>query len=386
MKRLLLLLLVLFVGVSTLSAKEEEKKMYTDEDRSTLIARAIKSGSVELVVEPWGGNGIECERFEKTEQGYAAKKNGRPIFCERGYSFTPVTFINGYRYIFRIDDKFYAINIGDVLVKNEEQRERYDYMAYRKSNRMLSAAGRFYGTSSALYLMLLVMGAAAVLVFLYKMGLGILRPILLIVVPVAILIFSLIEIFGFVKFGNDIFWWCEYDRYGFFGSLWRLIPFAAMVYAQVYSIKIYERVLFCSTTEDECDEEKKISLKPAVWSLLLCLPVPIVVAIICSKMGLGGSVAMEIATLVSFLLTLGLGIYISFHRNMKRFGFIVGLYVTIFSLVYILGCIISAIAMGVLVFQLIFQILVVVGAILVLMMVGSRRRVVRDGRVYEERF
>ena len=83
MKRLLLLLLVLFVGVSTLSAKEEEKT-YTDEERSALIFQAIRGGNVELIVDPWGGSGVECERYERGAKGYVASEKGRPLFCERG--------------------------------------------------------------------------------------------------------------------------------------------------------------------------------------------------------------------------------------------------------------------------------------------------------------
>ena len=79
-----------------------------------------------------------------------------------------------------------------------------------------------------------------------------------------------------------------------------------------------------------------------------------------------------------------MGLIISLRRNVKSFGATTGLYVTIFSIVYIIGCIISAIAMIILVFQIIFQILVVVGTILIFMMMGTRRRVYRNGRVYEE--
>ena len=75
---------------------------------------------------------------------------------------------------------------------------------------------------------------------------------------------------------------------------------------------------------------------------------------------------------------------ISFRRNVRNFGAVSGLWVTIFSIVYIIGCLISAIAMITLIVQIIWQILVVVGTILIFMMLGYRRRVYRNGRVYEE--
>ena len=233
-------------------------------------------------------------------------------------------------------------------------------------------------------MMLLVMGAAAVIALLYfKCGMKSLRTIVLIVMPAAILIFSLIEIYGYIKFGGDIFWWCEYERYGFFGSLFRVFPFAAMVAAQVFSIKLYEKVLF-EGNDDPDDDNRKISLKPAAWSLALCIPVLIVIILILGSMDLENTILMDILGVGGFLVTLGVGLVISFRRNVKNFGAVSGLWVTIFSIVYIIGCIISAIAMITLIVQIIWQILVVVGTIIILMMLGYRRRVYRDGRVYEE--
>ena len=156
-----------------------------------------------------------------------------------------------------------------------------------------------------------------------------------------------------------------------------------MVAAQVFSIKLYERALFLGN-DDPNDDERIISLKPAAWSLALCIPVFIVLLLVVTALGFGNTILLDIAGIVGFLGTLGVGLYISFKRNVKTFGRATGLWVTLFSIVYIIGCIISAIAMIVLVFQIIFQILCVLGTILILLMVGSRRRVYRNGRVYEE--
>ena len=386
MKRLLLLSIALLIGMTAMAKEEttEEKKSLTDEERTTLIHKTLREREVELVIDPWGGAGAECKELEKTSKGWVASSKKREVFFERGYTFKPIDFAHGYRYVFESEGKYYGANISEVLLADNDEEELFEFMTRGKNRQMATLAGRFYGTSSALWMMLLVMGAAAVVAFLYLVcGVAAMRPLFLAVIPAAILVFSFIEIVGYIKFGNDIFWWCEYERYGFFGSLFRLFPFAAMVAAQVFSIKLYERALFLGN-DDPNDDERKISLKPAAWSLALCIPVFIVLLLVVTALGFGNTILLDIAGIVGFLGTLGVGLYISFKRNVKTFGRATGLWVTLFSIVYIIGCIISAIAMIVLIFQIIFQILCVLGTILILLMVGSRRRVYRNGRVYEE--
>ncbi len=388
MKRLFILSLLLFVGVTALAADEEqEKKEYmSDEERTAMIQKALAERDIELVIDPWGGSGVECKELTKQGGDYVSLTNSPEVLFERGYTFKPIAFVHGYRYVFEHEGKYYGAPMSDVLVDKRGDREELAFMIRGKSHQMTSVAGRFYGTSSALWMMLLIMGAAAVVTALYFVTKSAaLRPLVLAVMPASILLFSLIEIYGYIKFGGDIFWWCEYDRYGFFGSLWRVIPFAAMVAAQVYSIKCYERVLF-EGNDDPNDDERKISLKPAAWSLALCIPVLIVIILILGSMDLENTILMDILGIGGFLATLGVGLMISFKRNVKSFGPVSGLWVTIFSIVYIIGCFISAIAMITLIFRIILQILVVVATFLIFVMMGTRRRVYRNGRVYEEHY
>lgn len=386
MKQVLLLLVALCVGVTTLSAAEakEEKRHLTDEERSVLIRKTLKERDVTLVIEPWGGKGVECKELHKQGQEWVGHTGEPEVFFERGYTFKPIDFVHNYRYLFEEDGKFYGVNMSKVQFADSDDAEELSFMIVGESRKMATIAGRFYGTSAALNVMLLIMGAAAVVAFLYLKGRNsAMRPLFLAVVPAAILVFSLIEIYGFVKFGSDIFWWCDYDRYGFFGSLLRVFPFGAMVAAQVFSIKLYEKALF-KDNDDPSDDERKISLKPAAWSLALCIPVFLVLILIVAGLGLENTILMDIAGIGGFLGTLGVGLYISFKRNVKTLGKTTGLYVTLFSIIYIIGCIISAIAMITLIVRIIVQILVVIGTIMILLMVGRRRRVYRNGRVYEE--
>ena len=86
-----------------------------------------------------------------------------------------------------------------------------------------------------------------------------------------------------------------------------------------------------------------------------------------------------------FFVSLSIGIFISFKRNVVTFGFFFGVIVTLFSIVYILGCIISAGAIIAIAFQVLLQVLMVIGAIIMLMIIGPKRRFRgSDGRIYEE--
>uniref|UniRef100_UPI004055F21C hypothetical protein n=1 Tax=Alistipes sp. TaxID=1872444 RepID=UPI004055F21C len=72
-------------------------------------------------------------------------------------------------------------------------------------------------------------------------GWPILRLPTLVAIPVLILLISLMEIVGFLSVKGDMFWWCDYDTYGFFGSLLRVIPFIAVVWMQLRCL--YPRLL-----------------------------------------------------------------------------------------------------------------------------------------------
>ena len=181
----------------------------------------------------------------------------------------------------------------------------------------------------------------------------------------------------------DMFWWCDYDRYGFFGSLFRVIPFMIVMVIQLYSIKLYERGLIINDSEYDAESPKTISVKPAFISLAVCVPIFLVVVFTMAGLDLQG-IWMDIAGIVAFLGSLGIGVVITLKRNIKAWGAANGLWVTIFTIVYCLGCIVAGIGLIVLIFKIIFQMLVVIGTLFILACITPRRRYVKNGRVYEE--
>ncbi len=333
-------------------------------------------------VNKWGSDEALAFPAQKNSAGEWIQDLHQPTPFETGFEFEAVAKQGDY-YFFAHKGKVYAIYEKNLKFSSKNSDEVENPFG-EKHQKRFTLAGRFYGSTSALITMLLVMGFGAVVSFLYFKGFIKNREFVLKVIPGAILINSLILIYGQLNFGSDIFWWCDYDRYGFFGSLWRVIPFMGVLFVQVISIKVYEIFLFNGQTEREDGTELKLSIKPAAFSLALCLPATILVAMLFGAIGLKGFI-MDLATSVVFFGSLGWGMIKTYRKNVQLFGAVNGLMMTIFSSVYIIGCIIAAIALIALILQIIFQILAVLATIIVLLMIAPKRRFRgSDGRIYEE--
>ena len=97
--------------------------------------------------------------------------------------------------------------------------------------------------------------------------------------------------------------------------------------------------------------------------MLAAFPVLIASALICEFLGLGGWIE-TLLILVSFLLALGIGVFLSLKRNIELMkSKKLGLLLTLFTIVYILGCIVAVWGLIVVIFKLIIQILIVGGII-----------------------
>ena len=351
----------------------------------TLLCTYVTASAQEFIINPWGSDQLECYSVKKSAEGFTVIYDSeQKVPFDKGYCFQKIgESENGYYYIFEHEGKYYGATRQELKF-SENNPEGVENPLSEKIQRRSTAIGDFYGSSAAITLIILLMAVAAVVALLYlKLGTRALRPIFLITIPAVIMVISLIEVVGYLKFGMDMFWWCDYDRYGFFGSLFRVIPFMIVMVAQLYSIRIYERGLVINDSEDNAEAPKKISVKPAFISLAVCVPIFLVVVFTMAGLDLQG-IWMDIAGIVAFLGSLGIGVLITLKRNIKAWGAINGLWVTIFTIVYCLGCIVAGIGLIVLIFKIIFQMLVVIGTLFILACITPRRRYVKNGRVYEE--
>ena len=177
-----------------------------------------------------------------------------------------------------------------------------------------------------------------------------------------------------------MFWWCDNDRYGFFGSLFRVIPFGAVVALQFYTFKMFETLVF---SDVPAEEKGKLSLKPAMVSLAACLPVLIAYAMIVQLwLGWQGMVSDAIMFIL-FLGTLVSGIAISVKKNTEVLGAGKGLIVTIFSVIYLVGLLIAAWGVIIVLLKIILQVLMVIAGIIALSVLAQRTYYKgSDGHIY----
>lgn len=179
------------------------------------------------------------------------------------------------------------------------------------------------------------------------------RKLSLIVVPCSLLVASLLEICAYGLLGKSAFWWCDQDRYGFWGALFRVIPFILFVAFQLYSIKPYMRLL-------ADNEENNLSIKPMLLSIGLSIPIAFGVTFLCNWIFGLRSQWLGVVTVIAFLVTLGIGLFKSTKKNRQELGKTAGSLFTLFGIVWAVGTIVAIVGLIIVVFKLIFQILIIV--------------------------
>ena len=211
-----------------------------------------------------------------------------------------------------------------------------------------------------------------------RLGVRSVREAGLVVVPLCLLAVAAIEIYWYKLMGAGTFWWCDYDSYGFFGTLLRVIPFLIVVAMQLFSIKLYEQLLCWDGPVDS-----EIHVKPAVIGILVSFPTLIVYVLVTQ---LGFHWKGETAEMVGvgiFLLIILVGIIRTFMLNIQEFGALRGSLISAFILVYVVSCIVAVAA---LIFVIVRILLVVLAALFALAVLGGTggRTLYRDkyGNLY----
>ena len=257
-----------------------------------------------------------------------------------------------------VDGKEYGVEKRYLLFSEDNADGVEDIFKNTRDAVQHSWAGKFFATFTPYAIVAILFIAAMGFMFIgYKSAAT--RRLTLYVVPGCVLIASLIEIWAYITLGTDAFWWCSMDRYGFFGSLFRAIPFVAFVAFQLYSIKLYERLLLGENSD------QKLSIKPMAISLAICIPVALVLIFGLTSLGLDGAIR-DILVVVAFLGSLFAGILISYRKNAKALGATAGLAFTVFGIVYIIGSIIAIIGLAIVIFEIILQILTILVAMFAL--------------------
>lgn len=275
-----------------------------------------------------------------------------------------------------VGGKEYGISSGELLFSDENSEGTEDIFGNTRDRVNHSVLGKFFATMTP-YWIIAVLFIVAMLFTWLGLRSDTLRKPALIAVPACILGASVLEVWAYAVLGTTAFWWCDPEKYGFFGSLFRVLPFIAFVAFQLYSIKLY---MWLVTGE----KDNGLSVKPLLISIGICVPVAIAVTFLCAAVFSLKSTPLAVVTVITFLITLGIGLFISTKKNLKELGKTAGTLFTLFGIVWAVGAVVAIIGLVIVIFKLIFQILVVCAAVFAMAMASSKKYKDSDGNIYEE--
>lgn len=339
----------------------------------------------QFIVEPLFADSVKCYPVTFKDTCWVEKKKTRALNLAKGELIDSCGRYSSETYVvFAHDGKHYRIQQSSLLW-SETNPEHVTNSLHNAVVRYHTDWGRFLTT---LWPCWLVIGfiVLAILICYISVWFDIkpLRQAGIIVVPLLLLAVAGIEVMAYQLFGGDAFWWCDVDRYGFWRSALRILPFILVVFAQIASIWWYEAILFY----DEPGRSKEIHLKPAVIGFLVSIPAVIVFYLV-AQMGFKwkGS-GCELTAGLLFLGIILVGVGITLKQNIGELGFWKGIAITLFALVYILGTIVAVGALVVAILQLIFQILCVLFGLAILCGAGAGAGKTiyqdRSGNLYEK--
>ena len=301
-------------------------------------------------IDPLFTDSVKVVRVVRAESGWTEYQPYSFATLPDGYTFDLVEMDEG-RLVFDMDGVHYRVMPGSVLFSSDNAPDVANPLPKKIVRRHSPLAHLF--ASSAPYLAIVLLVVAGTLLGLLGQRSRALRSVAL--------------------KASDMAWWCDDELWGFWGALWRAIPFVVVVLMQYYSIRLYARLLFDGRRTEEGDEPR-ISLRPVAWAIGLLLPVLVVVMLLFQLAGFTGFVADLLSLLIPVAvsaLLIGRGA----RKNIATFGRSNGILITLFSIVYLLGLIISAVMLTVVIFKIILQIIimaVLVGLCIFAVNVGAK--------------
>lgn len=279
---------------------------------------AVLADSVQLCHILKGADGREA-------LGSAAIKipSGETVRVEHlleGFSGWGVIVVGGERY---------AVADGDLVFSDKNPEGVEDIFGDTRSNIRHTAVGKFFYTLTPYMMIAALLLVSIVLMYRsYRTERGMQRA--LVIVTVAMLLASLLEITAFVLLRTDALWWCDPKRYSFFGAFFRVLPFAVFSVFQLFSIKLYMWMV----TDDS---ENELSVKPVLFSVIASVPVALAVTVVCAVCGFKSSVPLALVTLGAFFATLSVGFVKAGRRNVRELGLKKGVAFTLFAIVWSIG-------------------------------------------------
>lgn len=249
--------------------------------------------------------------------------------------------------VIKVDGKEYAIFVYDSLcfIDKDGIEDPWDTLTAK----WRTSDGRFYSTLTP-YLWIVILVVGALLLLLIGQIVKPIRLMALIFVPVMIALACYLEIRGYATLKTSMFWWCDNDVYGFWGSVFRVLPFGCVILSQLVSFPLYGRLL-------TRDGTPMTELIPMGISFLITIPVILIVGLVLAIFHVNDSILQIIAGII-FIGIMGVGSMSTIVLNIKSYGFFKGMWLTIFGVVYIVGAMIAVLGFAIALWHLFVQMLV----------------------------
>lgn len=265
----------------------------------------------------------------------------------------------------RIDGKTYAVRAHNLcFIEEDGAEDPWNTL----ENSWRTPKGKFY-TSLTPYYYIILLVVGSLLLGVAGMGIKFFRFLAILLMPVMIAAACYLEIDAWLALGTDMFWWCDNDRYGFWGSTLRLLPFTLVLLGQFASYPLY-----CKLMVGKDGEYASASgVIPMGISLVVSLPVIAIVLLVCALFHMGKPMQEVVGTCL-FLGIVGIGSLTTIIMNIKMFGFFKGMWLTVFGLVYLVGFLIAAFGLIMALWNLFVQMVITVvpwALLLLLFMPGS---------------
>lgn len=254
--------------------------------------------------------------------------------------------------LIRVDGVPYGIYDSVLMLSDDNPEDVVDIFGDTRSQLQHTWVGKWFGTFTP-YMIIALLFVAAIVLAIGGLRLDSWRRAALWGLPACILAASMLEIWAYLVMGKSAFWWCDSDRYGFFGSMLRVVPFVVFVAFQLFSIKIYEAFL------PGVNEDNKLSIKPLAIGIAICLPVALAIAMLLATFDIRGLTA-GLASVAGLLICLTVGFVRSLVKNIKVLGKVNGLFFTVFGIVYAIGSLIALWGLVLVLLQIIVQVIIVI--------------------------
>ena len=262
----------------------------------------------------------------------------------------PIENFPGYAAV-KIDGKEYAVRTFQLcFFGNEGVEDPYNTLQIR----WRTPDGRYFSTLTP-YLYIVYLVGGALLLGLLAVSFRPLRFVAGLLVPLMIAAACYLEVSAWLALNSDMFWWCDKERFGFWGSVLRVIPFSFVLLGQLASYFVYKKLMISKDN----DKTANTSIMPIGISILVAVPVIIIAVFVCALCHVGKPTQNIVGTVILAVIV-GVGSLTSIVLNIKALGVIRGLWFTVFGAIYIVGAMIALIGFGIALWHLLLEVLITI--------------------------